>query len=80
MEYVCPICNSLYSYIVKCPNCGRQMEDMGVIQDYLDDYSPYLSMDITQKVDGAPATACTHLFYCVECKNDKRVAIEKILI
>ncbi len=80
MESICPICNSLSSYIVKCPNCGSQMEDMGVIQDYFDDYSPYLSMDITKRVDGAPAKACTHLFYCKECKNDKRVAIDNIFI
>ena len=56
------------------------MEDTGVIQNYFDDYSPYLSREITEKLDGAPAEACTHLFYCSECNLDKRVVIDRVII
>lgn len=80
MEYVCPICNSLSSCIIKCQHCGEQMEDTGVIQNYFDEYSPYLSREITEKLDGAPEGSCTHLFLCNKCKYDKRVVIKRIII
>lgn len=56
------------------------MEDTGVVQNYFDDYSPYLSMEITEKLDGAPKEACTHLFYCKKCISDKRVVIDRVII
>lgn len=80
MEYVCPICNSMSSYLFKCNTCGGQMENKGTIQDYLDDYSPYLPLEITQRVDGVGEDKCAHIFYCRECNHHQRIAIDKVYI
>ncbi|HBC92009.1 MAG TPA: hypothetical protein DCZ10_03670 [Pelotomaculum sp.] len=76
---VCPVCNSLIAVKKDCPNCGRQMIDAGKIQDYYDDYSPYLAQDIYQDgydcVDGAH---CVHLFACPNCHYDHRLTFLKV--
>ncbi|WP_066504889.1 hypothetical protein [Abyssisolibacter fermentans] len=79
MQLVCPLCNSIQDITVKC-ECGSEMINKGPLVDYLDDYSPYLSNDITQLVDGASHNECMHLFYCNNCSKDKRVAVKKILL
>lgn len=78
MEYVCPICNGLSSYIVKCQQCGSQMDNVGAIHDFYDDYSPYLPIPIAQRIDNVGSTECVHLFYCKKCNYDKRIAIPMI--
>ncbi len=78
MEWVCPICNGMASYVVKCSECGNQMEARGAIQDYFDDYSPYLSQYITKQNDGVDSKRCVHLFYCSNCRDDKRITINEI--
>lgn len=80
MAWVCQICNGMASYVVKCSDCGEQMEARGAIQDYFDDYSPYLSRDLTKKADGVEHNRCVHLFYCAGCASDKRVTINEILM
>ncbi|WP_041720907.1 hypothetical protein [Alkaliphilus metalliredigens] len=75
MALVCPICNGLASYVVKCDTCHQGMEARGAIQDYFDDYSPYLSQEITKKNDGVDSDQCVHLFYCPHCQNDTPVVI-----
>lgn len=72
---VCPVCNSLVEEIKICPNCGRQMADAGKIQDYYDDYSPYLAQDIYQ--DNVDSDHCVHLFACPYCHYDKRFTFRK---
>lgn len=74
---VCPVCNSLTTVIKICPNCGRQMADAGKIQDYLDDYSPYLAQDIYQDSGFDGSDQCVHLFACPHCHYDKRFAFHK---
>lgn len=78
MELICPICNGLVVYLFKCPICGKQMKNTGRVQGFLDEYSPYLSMEMTDLVDGVGADQCVHLFYCSHCDNDKRIPIEKV--
>ncbi|MCC5912156.1 MAG: hypothetical protein JJT76_17190 [Clostridiaceae bacterium] len=80
METICPICNSLASYIVQCPTCHNKMEAQGAIEEYFDDYSPYLDREITEKLDGVAAEKCLHIFYCTECGRDKRIPIDKIIM
>jgi len=80
MDQICPICNGLTSYIVRCPHCQEGMTARGLIQDYFDDYSPYLDKGITQQVDGVPANQCLHIFYCEKCGADQRVPINTILM
>ena len=80
MEWICPICNGIASYVVKCSDCGKQMEARGAIQEYFDDYSPYLDKSITQQVDGVEHNSCVHLFYCSNCLNDKRITINGMLM
>ncbi|WP_053956848.1 hypothetical protein [Inediibacterium massiliense] len=78
MELVCPICNGMAVYLLKCPICGKQMENKGPLTDFLDDYSPYLPIEITQLSDGADKNHCMHLFYCEGCHYDKRVPIHYV--
>ncbi len=78
MEYVCPLCNRLSSLVVECPGCGREMEDSGTIQDYFDDYSPYLERELTELVDGVSSDYCLHLFTCLLCGSDQRVPVKRI--
>ena len=80
MNWICPICNGIASYVVKCSDCGNQMEARGAIQEYFDDYSPYLDKSITQKVDRVDHNSCVHLFYCSNCLNDKRITINGMLM
>ncbi|AOY76636.1 hypothetical protein [Clostridium formicaceticum] len=80
MEMVCPICNGLSSYVVKCSFCGSTMEAQAAIQDYYDDYSPYLDKEITEKLDGVSKVQCLHIFYCPQCHRDKRIPIDKMLM
>lgn len=78
MELVCPVCNCMVSYLVSCNGCGGIMEDSGLVQDFYDDYSPYLDRSITSRVDGAPEDECMHLFYCPHCDSNKRLPIKRI--
>ena len=78
MDLVCPLCNGLVDYEVGCPRCGNSMTDEGAIVNYFDNYSPYLSNDITQLVDGATHDKCVHLFQCKVCNKDKRVTINRV--
>ncbi|MEW9123592.1 MAG: hypothetical protein AB2421_12865 [Thermotaleaceae bacterium] len=80
MELVCPLCNAMDNYIYLCPSCHTPMENTGAIQDYFDDYSTYLPMDITQRIDDAPHEQCVHLFYCNRCHYDKRIGIRRIVM
>lgn len=75
---VCTVCNSMTAVRKECPNCGRQMVDAGKIQDYYDDYSPYLDQDIYQDgYDHSDSDQCVHLFACPNCHYDKRLAFSK---
>ena len=78
MEVLCPLCNGLEEYNVVCEKCKSEMENQGPLVDYLDDYSPYLSNDITQLVDGAPHDECVHIFKCNNCQYDKRINIKRV--
>ncbi|SNS86613.1 hypothetical protein SAMN05446037_102476 [Anaerovirgula multivorans] len=80
MELVCPICNGLVSYVVKCPYCEEIMKAAGAIQDYFDDYSTYLDKDITEMIDGVSENQCLHIFYCPQCGRDKRILVDKMLM
>ena len=80
MNWICPICNGIASYVVKCSDCGKQMEARGAIQEYFDDYSPYLDKSITQQVDGVEHNRCVHIFYCPNCLNDKRITVNEMLM
>lgn len=75
---VCPVCNSLTVVKMNCPNCGRQMTDAGKLQDYYDDYSPYLAQDIYQDgYDSNDSEHCVHLFACPYCHYDRRLTFRK---
>lgn len=79
MEYLCPLCNNLVEYIKHCSRCGKIMNDKGRIQDYYDDYSPYLGYNITNLADNEPKDICQHIFTCPHCENDELVDIRRII-
>lgn len=55
------------------------MKDGGRIQDYYDDYSPYLSYYITDVMDDEPFYICQHIFTCPVCGYDYVINIRKIV-
>ena len=78
MEYICPLCNGIDNTKVKCSRCGEIMKDNGPIQEYFDEYSPYLDMNITKKVDGVPSDQCMHIFICPKCNVWHNIAVSLI--
>ncbi len=78
MDFICPLCNGLKKYKIICPQCGSKMIDDGALINFLDDYSPYLSNDITQLVDGVSHDKCTHIFTCKKCNEQKRFKIQRV--
>lgn len=78
MEYLCPLCNGIENASVRCEICNAQMDDAGRIQDFFDDYSPYLDNDITGLADGVSNDQCLHIFVCPRCGNDCRVAVNRV--
>ena len=78
MEYICPLCNGLYSIAVPCKQCGVLMENMGQVSDFYGPYSPYEEQGALQAKLGEDPNVCTHLFYCIHCDIDTRVQIDKI--
>jgi len=79
MEYICPLCNGLKEYDKRCKRCSTIMKDGGRVQDYYDDYSPYLSYNVTDVMDDEPANICQHIFTCPECRYDEMANINKIV-
>lgn len=78
MELVCPLCNGMLNYETYCPRCSDRLKDTGPIVDYLDEYSPYLSNDMTQLVDGVEHEKCCHLFKCEKCNFERKVEINRV--
>ncbi|HBM80278.1 MAG: hypothetical protein QME45_14475 [Clostridiales bacterium] len=80
MEYLCPVCNGISECIIYCDECGNEMKNGGRIQDYYDDYSPYLNYNDTDIIDGEPYGICQHIYICPACGRDKTVNIRKVHI
>lgn len=83
MEYGCAVCNGLAEVDIYCPECGRKMEDDGMVEDFYGPYSPYDNMDLYEPVwywDLAAGMPCVHLFACPECGCDKRVAFPQVIL
>lgn len=80
MEYLCPLCNGLKEVVKYCSKCGSLMKDDGRVQDYYDDYSPYLSYVLTDVLDGEPSGICQHIFTCTVCGKQDHNNINKIVI
>ncbi len=78
MNMICPVCNGLDKKAIKCKKCAKEMIDKGRIAEYYDNYSSYLEMSITEKIDGAPQDKCVHLYACTACNTDRRIPIDKI--
>lgn len=77
MDFICPLCNGLNTVSIVCENCNIKMIDGGREADYYDDYSTYLPMSLTARIDGYSLNKCVHLFYCPSCGKDDRIPIEK---
>ncbi|WP_350342760.1 hypothetical protein PRVXT_002018 [Proteinivorax tanatarense] len=76
MALICPVCNGVKQVFKACPTCNKTMEEAGSISQFLDPYSPYLSVNDGEL--GDKDKTCTHLFFCEICNTDKRIEVEKI--
>ncbi|WP_245983427.1 hypothetical protein [Ammoniphilus oxalaticus] len=71
MATICPLCNGLQLYELKCPSCNCSMNDIGRYMDFFDDYSPYLEIEGMKKSNGISddqqSGRCPHVFDCPTC-------------
>lgn len=68
MDYTCLMCNHLVEITQPCPSCGAAMQNLGLLQDFYDPYSPYLDQEIYE--DGYKnynQHYCVHLMRCDRC-------------
>lgn len=78
---VCPICNGLSHLNKACTNCGKQMDEIGKMEDYMDPYYPYMdkesfSMDNKKLLIGDHL--CVHLYYCEFCNRIEYQSVSPI--
>ncbi|WP_031515781.1 hypothetical protein [Desulfofalx alkaliphila] len=72
MDYTCLLCNQLEAVTESCPNCGEIMENLGLLQDFYDPYSPYLDQEIYQdNYLQNDDDHCVHLLACGKCGYEK---------
>jgi hypothetical protein len=76
---ICPVCNGLMEYTKYCPRCGEKMQIYDRVENYYDDYSPYLSYELTDLNDGDASNICSHFWYCRNCGNQDIVKIRNIV-
>jgi Zn finger protein HypA/HybF involved in hydrogenase expression len=80
MENICPLCNNIRNYFSYCPECGSKTVNVGYIEEFLDPYSPYLSLDITQREFQHDLDSCFHALECPNCKGTFVYPIKKIVM
>ncbi|MFD1017728.1 hypothetical protein [Thalassobacillus hwangdonensis] len=79
---MCPVCNGFDQLMEVCEACGGEMVDYGRAVDYLDEYSPYLDLNLTVFVDGDMKSSieetCVHYLQCAKCDAASLVALEDV--
>ncbi|TYR79025.1 hypothetical protein FZC66_16980 [Priestia megaterium] len=79
--YICALCNGFSQLKPTCRVCGHELEDMGKVSDYFDDYSAYMEIDQLKLENGLAHDfqqhQCTHLFYCVICHYEGLKSIQE---
>lgn len=76
---ICPVCNGLVDYAAYCQRCGERMEIHDRVENYYDDYSPYLSYGLTDLNDEDPGYICSHVCFCRNCGTQGVVAVRNIV-
>ncbi|TDT47638.1 hypothetical protein [Fonticella tunisiensis] len=77
--YICPVCNGLIDYIKYCKRCGERMNILDRLENYYDDYSPYLSYELTDMDDGDMYYICSHLGVCPNCGDKEIIGIRNVI-
>ncbi|GAB6157787.1 hypothetical protein JCM39194_09870 [Desulfotomaculum varum] len=79
MEKLCVLCNQLYQLTVSCPNCGTNLNDLGLMQDYYDPYSPYEDQKVFEDgYKGYTEECCVHLLICPCCRFREFRAMKRL--
>lgn len=74
---ICPLCNGLRQVFLSCPNCGGELEDLGMLEYYFEPYSPYLDEEILDQADGVSPDECIHLFNCPLCGYERHYIVAR---
>ncbi|SHE85745.1 hypothetical protein SAMN02745133_01282 [Desulforamulus putei DSM 12395] len=62
------LCNRLYTLTIACPNCGQDLDDLGLIQDFYGPYSAYEDQkNFEDGYKGYTDDCCVHLLACNSC-------------
>jgi hypothetical protein len=77
--HICPISNGLMDYIKYCSRCGERMEVLDRVENYYDDYSPYLSYELTNLNEGDSKYKCSHFCFCPSCGTRDIIEIRNII-
>lgn len=78
--FLCPVCNGLHSFNLRCPTCGGELTDGGRADDYLGPYSPYRPIDDMKLTNGYPDLSlhlCVHRAFCEQCGIRLDSAVEE---
>ncbi|CCO06973.1 conserved hypothetical protein [Desulforamulus hydrothermalis Lam5 = DSM 18033] len=79
MEKLCVLCNQLFQLTASCPNCGNDLSDQGLIQDYYDSYSPYEDQTVFEDgYRGYTEECCVHLLACPCCRFREFRALKRL--
>lgn len=76
---VCYLCNGLETKQAVCSSCQCELNDLGKVADFYDDYSPYMGIDLNKLEDGDPTSTkrpeCKHLFACSLCEREYEIIV-----
>lgn len=80
MDYTCLMCNGLVDISIPCNYCGGVLQDLGLLQDFYDPYSPYLDQKIYQdNYKQYNAHYCVHLLHCAGCGREQYHTLKRKL-
>lgn len=68
----------MVDYMKKCSVCGENMQVLDRVESYYDDYSPYLSHELTDLNDGDSPGICSHMSVCPNCGNKEIIEVNNM--
>lgn len=77
MDFICPVCNGIENIYMECPQCNKEMQEAGNLQQFFDPYNPYISPELME-LEGVTESKCIHVVFCNKCGKDTRVSIDKV--
>lgn len=79
VDYTCLLCNHFLNITQPCSECGRPLENLGLLQDFYDPYSPYLDQEIYyDNYKNYNENYCVHIMRCNACDKESVHAFKRL--